>query len=205
MAGVQRAGRGRLAFLDRHHLRYDLTTDLALAQHSGVEIRGHAGVLLAGDERWLPSKVQEQLRGFVRHGGHLASFGVGSLRHTVTLSGQALSAPTTTATTDVFGARIAPLVLPSVTVTNYLDQIGLFSGGGGQLRASGGYETTDSVGQQSALVASAVTPDGHPVIAAVHYGRGLIIRTGIAGLPGAVDRDRTAAALIGRIWALIEH
>jgi hypothetical protein len=32
-----------------------------------------------------------------------------------------------------------------------------------------------------------------------------MIRTGIAGLPGSVGRDRTAAALIGRIWALIEH
>jgi hypothetical protein len=194
-----------LAFLDRHHLRYDLTTDLALAEHSGVAIRGHAGILLAGDERWLPSSVQEQLRTFVRRGGHLASLGVGSLRHTVTLSGQSLTAPTRTATTDVFGARLAPLVPQSVTVTNYLDQIGLFSGGGGQLTATGGYETTDSVGQQSALAASAVTPDGHPVIAAVRYGRGLMIRTGIAGLPGSVGRDRTAAALIGRIWALIEH
>jgi hypothetical protein len=194
-----------LAFLDRHHLRYDITTDLALARHSGVAIHGHAGVLLAGDERWLPANVQDQLRVFVRHGGHLASFGVSSLRHTVTLGAQALSGPTSTAGADIFGARLAPLAPQPITVTNYLDQIGLFTGGGGQFTATGGYETTESVGQQSALVASAVTPDGHPVIAAVRYGRGLIIRTGIAGLPASLGSDRNAAALVGRIWALIEH
>ena len=193
-----------LAFLDRHHLRYDITTDLALGEHYGTAIRGHAGVLLAGDERWLPTRLQDELRAYVRHGGHLASLGVGSLRHSVTLRAQALSAPTNTAPTDTFGARIRPLVSQSVTLTNYLDQLGLFSGGGGQFSASGGYETTDSVGPQSALAASAVTPDGHPVIVAVRYGSGLVIRTGFAGFAASLGNG-SASALFGQIWSQLEH
>jgi hypothetical protein len=194
-----------LAFLDRHHLRYDVTTDLALAAHTGPAVRGHSGVVLAGDERWLPADVAATLRTFVRRGGQLASLGIGSLRHTVTLSAGALTAPTPTAPTDIFGARGLPLTNAATTLTNYLDQISLFGGGGGQFNATGGYEVIESVGLKSALVASAVTPDGHPVIAAVHYGRGTIIRTGIAGLTSQLGHDPAVDALIGRIWALLSQ
>jgi len=46
-----------LAFLDRRHLPYDVTTDLALAQGTGPGVAGHTGVLFAGSEQlerlWL--------------------------------------------------------------------------------------------------------------------------------------------------------
>lgn len=194
-----------LEFLDRHHLRYDLTTDLALAQHAGVALRGHSGVVLAGDEPWLPANLAAALRTFVRRGGRLATFGIGSLRHSVKLAAGRLLDASGPAPADIFGARMLPVSTQPTTVTDFLDQISLFGGGGGQFEANVAYEAIDSVGSKSALVASAVTSDGHPVIAAARYGRGLVIRAGIAGLPGQLARDHAAAALAGRIWSLISH
>lgn len=192
-----------LAFLDRHQLRYDVTTDLALAEHQGVAMHGHSGILLAGDEHWLPANVASQLRDFVRRGGNLATFGIAALRHTVTVANGSLAAPSGPAATDIFGAKLAAVVAQPATITNFLDQISLFSGGSGQFAATIAYESIDAIGTRAALVASAVTGDGHPVIAAARYGRGLVIRTGIAGLTTQLDSDRNAGALVGRIWTLL--
>ena len=65
-----------LAYLDRQRLRYELTTDLALARTGGTQLGGHEGVILAGDARWLPESLGDRLRGFVRGGGRLFSVGL---------------------------------------------------------------------------------------------------------------------------------
>ena len=75
-----------LSFLDRHHLRYDITTDLGLAGSAPAMLAAHRGVLLVGDERWLTLDVQDALKRFVAAGGGLASLGVDSLRRTVSLT-----------------------------------------------------------------------------------------------------------------------
>ncbi|MGI8557153.1 MAG: hypothetical protein ACR2ND_02400 [Solirubrobacteraceae bacterium] len=194
-----------LEYLDRHHLRYDITTDLELAQHRGVPLAGHGGLLLAGDERWLPANLQRNLRSFVRRGGSLVSLGVDSLRRSVTLAGGSLSAPTAPAPADLFGARIDPLAPLQGPLTNFLDRIGLFAGGGGQLAGYTQGEATQSVGSGSQLVASAVTGAGRPVLVAVRYGRGLLVRTGLPEFPSRLAGDPTAQALIGRLWTLLSH
>lgn len=191
-----------LQYLDRKHLRYDLTTDLDLAEHRGVALRGHTGVVLAGDERWLPANLQTNLRSFVRRGGKLISFGVDSLRRTVTLAAGSLSAPSARAAVDVFGARVDPLAPLHGPLTNFLDKLGLFSGGGGQLAGYTQAEPTQSVGTGAQLVASAVTGDGRPVLVAERYGHGLVVRTGLPEFAARLASDPTAQALIGRLWAL---
>ena len=50
-----------------------------------------------------------------------------------------------------------------------------------------------------------MTADGRPVIVAVRYGRGLVIRTGLPGLAGRLAGDGTADALVDQIWALISR
>jgi flagellar hook assembly protein FlgD len=194
-----------LTFLDHNHLRYDITTDLALAQHSGVVVRGHTGIMLAGDERWLPPNVEAQLRGFVRRGGKLASLGVDSLRRGVALADSRLSSATAPSSTDLFGAHPAPLAKATGPITNFLDQIGLFSGGAGQFSGYHSYEATQSVGAASQLVASAVTGEGRAVVTAVRYGRGLVIRTGLPELPGRLTSDAAASALLRQIWTLLSQ
>ncbi len=194
-----------LAYLDQAHLRYDVTTDLALALGQGPALRGHTGVLLAGDERWLPGGVMARLRSYVRGGGKLASFGVDSLRRSVKLSGAVLGDPSPPAAADAFGARLVGVAPSPGPINNYLDRIGLFSGGVGQFTGYGSFEATQSVGPGAELVASAVTADGRPVIVAVRYGRGLVVRTGLPELGARLAGDATAAALMNRIWALLSR
>ncbi|GAC1441018.1 MAG: hypothetical protein NVSMB51_20990 [Solirubrobacteraceae bacterium] len=194
-----------LAFLDRSHLRYDLITDLELARHHGVVLRGHTGVVLAGDERWLTPNLQTDLRSFVRRGGKLASLGVESLRRRVVLAGVGLVNPAAPAATDIFGARIDPLGPLQGPVTNFLDKLGLFGGAGGQFSGYSSGEPTQSVGTGAQLVASAVTPDGRPVIIGVRYGHGIVLRTGLPELTGRLAADPAAQALIGRIWTLLSR
>ena len=194
-----------LAFLDHRRLHYDITTDLGLAQHSGPHLHGHTGVLLVGDERWLPATVTEALRAFVRGGGRIVSLGIDSLRRPVALSATELGPAIGPEPTDIFGAHLAPLASTPGPITGYLDQIGLFKGGAGLFSGYTTYEATQSVGTRARLVASAVTADGRPVIAAVRYGRGLVIRTGLPELPARLHGDASATALLARIWELLSQ
>jgi len=196
-----------LIFLDRSRLRYDLTTDLALAAGDGPQLAGHRGVVLAGDERWLPKATQSALRSFVRGGGRLASFGIDSLRRQVRLTARRLLDPTAPARTDAFGAVVREsLTKQLVTLTNLDDKIGLFSGsvlgGTGRFTGVGAFEETVSwPGAQ--IVASAVTDDGRKAIVAARVGRGLVIRFGVPGLPGRLNTRGNETELVLRTWKLL--
>ncbi len=188
-----------LAFLDKHGLRYDITTDLALAQGTGPQLAGHGGALLAGSLRWTPPQLQAKLRAFVQGGGRVAILGTDSLLAGVTLSGDELSAPTSPAAADVFGTQLAPLAPGAGTITDYLDDIGLFDGGDGQFH---GYDQFQATQYAGSLAASAVTSSGSAVIVASHVGRGLVIRTGVPALNLA---DPASAALLERTWELLSQ
>lgn len=199
-----------LTFLDRNHLRYDVTTDVGLAVGRGPKLAGHTGVVLAGDARWLPAGVASRLRAFVRRGGRLASFGTASLRRQVTLTPSARMAnPTPEAPTDVFGARIAPIAKGPATLTNERDRLGLFVGdvlgGTGLFPAVQAYEATSAVGDAAELASSAVTTDGSPVIVGVTYGRGIVIRTGVPGFATRLTSDDNSAQLVRRTWQLLSR
>jgi hypothetical protein len=83
-----------LAHLGRLGVRYDLTTDVALAVRRGPQIEGHTGVLLAGDTVWLTSDVRRRLRTFAAQRGHtVVSLGTDSLRREVEQTPDALTRP----------------------------------------------------------------------------------------------------------------
>src|SRR4051812_13408386 len=73
-----------LRFLDRRHLPYDLTTDVALVGADGSRLRSASGVVFAGSERWLTSGLQRALRTYVDDGGRVVSFGQDAFRREVT-------------------------------------------------------------------------------------------------------------------------
>ncbi len=98
-----------LAFLDRARVRYDVTTDLALAASDDPSPTDREGVLLAGAERWIPRSLATRLRRYVERGGRVASFGTGSLRRGVTVSRGRLLRPTQPTAVDAFGARLRPV------------------------------------------------------------------------------------------------
>jgi hypothetical protein len=108
-----------LVFLDRHKIRYDLTTDLDLDLSRNPRATDRSGVLMAGPETWVTRTLARRLRRYVLDGGRVASFGADTLRRGVTLrTRQAddvglLTRPTQPTSTDPFGARLAKLRTPS--------------------------------------------------------------------------------------------
>jgi FlgD Ig-like domain len=199
-----------LAWLDRNHHRYDVTTDVALATNRGPRLQGHKGVILPSDVRWLPRSVQQRLRRFVRDGGAVASFGIDSLRRQVTISPRRrLVGPTPAATTDLFGARLHPpeqLSAPSNVVLK-TDEIEFFAGTDGAFGPFSSIQEADSLGAEP--MASAVTedpPSSLPTLAASRLGKGLVLRFPLPELPAkAASGDLQTTALLNRTWTLLSR
>lgn len=198
-----------LAWLDRNHHRYDITTDAALAAGTGPRLEGHKGVILPSDVRWLPRTLQQRLRRFVRDGGTVASFGIDSLRRQATVAKGTLTDPTPAATTDLFGARLRQLVtLPTPTnLVGAKDDIQFFDGTEGAFGPFTAVQETDA--SEAETVASAVTEDpqtGRPVISASRLGKGMVVRFPLPELPGLLaSGDVQTGALIDRTWTLLSR
>jgi hypothetical protein len=98
-----------LRYLERKHMRFQLTTDIALAQGVGPRLAGHRGVLMLGSFRWLPTSLTGRLRAYVEGGGHLVTLGAGSLLGRARLhfaggtAGVGRASPAVTAKLDPFG------------------------------------------------------------------------------------------------------
>ena len=200
-----------LSWLARTRKRFDVTTDVAIAEGRGPRLEGHRGVLLPGDTRWLPQSVQRRLRRFVRRGGRVATLGIDSLRRQVRLTpGMRLVDPTSPASADVFGTVVRRVrVAPGTTLTNERDDIGLFEGTSGAFAGFDAYEPVAGLRGGARLAASAVpAPGAQPVIAATRVGQGLVIRFGLPQFAthlGDPDDPAQAAALLGRTWTLLSR
>jgi len=98
-----------LRYLRQKHMRFQLTTDIALAQGIGPQLSGHRGVLMLGSFRWLPTSLTGRLHAYVEDGGHLATLGAGSLLGRARLhftggaAGTGTASPVATAKLDPFG------------------------------------------------------------------------------------------------------
>ena len=193
-----------LVFLDRHRIRYDLTSDLDLDLTRNPRASDRPGVLFAGSERWITRALARRLRSFVSDGGRVATFGTDTLRRTVTLrandAGDAgtLSRATSAATADPFGARVGKLrTLPAPATLSQFDgesAYGLMEGAtdlpgftgleesapvtGGKLLAAVGEPLTD---QETATAEQSGKParDIRPALTAVQLGKGVVIRVGL--------------------------
>ncbi len=199
-----------LIHLDRNGLKYDLTTDLALAEGIGPRLDGHTGVLLAGDLTWTAASTQRALVRYVRRGGKVATFGVDSLRRQVRLTKTEIVDPTAPAATDAFGAVLRPLTRrPGTTLTIFDDEIDLFAGnvygGTGVFSGYDAFEETASVGPEAKVVASAVTDDGQKVVVAERLGKGLIIRFGLPQLTERLGTPGNETELVRRTWTLLSR
>jgi flagellar hook assembly protein FlgD len=194
-----------LAAIDRAGLRYDITTDVALARGEGPKLAGHSGVVLAGDTTWMDAGVQRSLRAWVRKGGRLLQTGTDSLRRSVTVTPARIERPTQPTARDLFGAKLSKLVTqPGVTLTNTVDRIDLFRGTDGQLGPFDAYEATTSVGADERILAVASTPDAqHDVIVASRFGDGVVVRLGLPDFAQRLSGDPELVQLLKRIWQLL--
>ena len=194
-----------IAYLDRQGLRYELTTDLALARAGGAPLSEHEGVILAGDERWLPEQLGDRLVEFVRDGGNLFSVGFDSLHRTMALGARSMSAPSERADEDVFGATVSPPARGTTGLLAQTDEINLFTGTAGSLGSWTAWEVTTDAGP-GRLVATAVNDEGDDVFVAYRLGSGLVIRPGVRGWSAALDNDISPpATTTRRIWTLLRR
>jgi hypothetical protein len=199
-----------ISWLDHTGRRYDITTDLALALGQGPQLKGHSGVLIPGDARWVTKRLGNQLRAFVRAGGRVASLGTGSLERRVLISPHGrLYSPTPASATDLFGAQLRPLQHGKVTLQSFTDNLQLFAGTNGTLGPFNTYEETRRVGSDADLASDAVIasggPLGRPVVVAVDYGKGKVIRTGLPEFADRLSGGGNVATLMQRIWTLLSH
>lgn len=202
--GFRRNEARLLEYLDSQRLRYELTTDLALARAGGAQLDAHEGVILAGDVRWLPEGLGDRLRDFVRGGGRLLNVGLDSLHRTMALGARTMSAPSERLPRDFLGADVAPPVRGGGALLAQSDDINLFAGTAGSLGSWTRWEVTRDVGQ-GRLVATAVAGEAQ-VVVAYRLGRGLVIRPGVDGWSAALDDPiGPAAATTRRTWTLLRR
>jgi hypothetical protein len=208
-----------LVFLDRAHIRYDLTSDLALARSRDPRATDREGVVLAGPLRWVPRPLARRLRSYVEAGGRLASFGTDSLLRGVRLGANRLTQPTQPTPVDPFGARLDPVRKPRpgedgttpLPLTALADDpaLGLLTGSDGIVPAFGRLEESQPrPAARDGKVATALGQDvteaeraaaeekgeqprtALPALTAARLGKGIVVRVGLTEWVQQAGRDR---------------
>jgi len=193
-----------LVALDRAGIRYDVTTDLALARGQGPGVTGHEGVILAGSLHWITRPLARELRRYVLRGGRVASFGVESMRSGVTVTDRLLERPTQPTRRDALGNLLQPLRRMTsrdapVLLTTLQEQaeLRLLEGSDGVLEGftvveeslpptGGRMRLLTALGQplsdeevEDAGPGAEPVREPLPALAATRSGRGLVIRVGL--------------------------
>jgi len=193
-----------LNYLSSRHLKYQLTTDVALAQGRGPSLVDRWGVLFPGGEDFLPESLQSTLSGFVKAGGRVAIFGTGVLRGVTRISGfpsdPRASAPLLSAA-DPFGAQRGPITPTNgELITDLTDALDLFSG----TFAFSGFGQYQPIHPPSgATISAAGIADGSPAIIGFHYGTGTAIEVGLPGFAATLAHDIDSQELFANTWHVL--
>jgi hypothetical protein len=196
-----------LAYFNRQHLAYDLTTDLGLIDGVGPALSAYRGVVLAGSERWLPSSLIGSLQSYVGQGGHVLSFGIDSLRRRVTIGRtsqgfpEALN-PTEPSSADIFAARLGPVVHSGALITVINDGLGIFSGQSG---AFPGFKAYQPIAPAPQPVSSAGPAPSSLGIVGYRLGGGFVVDVGLVGFGSSLAHDVDAQELVNRLWAVLSR
>lgn len=193
-----------IAHLRTVHLPFDLTTDLGLLQNVGPVLSAHRGVVLAGDERWLPESFGSTLSTFVQGGGHVLSLGIGSLRRSVVVSaGQAMD-PGPPRPTDFLLARPGRLVSVSgALIVAGQDGLHIFRGTSGVLRGFSSSQPILAVTPPAAILSQAGTGTAQPSVVGYRLGRGDVVDVGLPGFGSSLRHNLDAAELLASVWSLL--
>jgi hypothetical protein len=185
-------------------LPFDLTTDLGLLQNVGPKLGGHRGVVLAGDERWLPESFGSTLSTFVEQGGHVLSLGIDSLRRSVTVSGDQALDPGPSHATDFLLAKPGRVV-PAHGALILVDKDGLniFRGTSGALRGYRSYQPIVAVAAPAAIVSAAGASNAEPSVVGYRLGHGVVVDIGLPGFASSLRHDLDASELLASVWKLL--
>ena len=217
-----------LVFLDRARIRYDLTSDIALARSRDPRATDREGVALAGALRWVPRALARRLRRYVEDGGRLASFGTESMRRGVHVGANRLTRPTQATPTDPFGARLEPVARPRIGADGRTPvplsalaedaSLGLLTGTDGVLDAFGRLEESqERAATRRAKVLVALGQDvtdaeraqaeakgelprtALPALTATRLGKGVVVRVGLTDWLARAAQDRAVAQITRNI------
>jgi hypothetical protein len=192
-----------VAHLRTAHLPFDLTTDLGLLQHVGPPLAGRRGIVLAGDERWLPASLGSTLATFVQRGGHVLSLGIDSLRRSVTVTGDQALDPGAPPATDDLLARPGPLV-PARGALILVDKDGLniFRGTSGALRGYRSYQPF-TVSPPATILSAAGASNAQPSVVGYRLGRGDVVDIGLPGFGSSLAHNLDASELLASVWRVL--
>ncbi|HET8672759.1 MAG TPA: N,N-dimethylformamidase beta subunit family domain-containing protein [Thermoleophilaceae bacterium] len=195
-----------LRLLDRERAPYEITTDLALAQRGGAGIAGHSGVLFAGSETWLTSKVDLALRSYVEQGGKVASFGTDAFRRLVRVEANLLTGPTPPERVNVFGEETAlTRIAEAPMVVNQPDTLGLFTGTDGLVGLFTQFEQSRTLVNGAQILSSAGRDPQHPSFVAYRLGKGTVVRVGSPAWSADLAGNTELTDVTRRIWSLLSR
>jgi hypothetical protein len=193
-----------LAYLDATHHTYDLTTDLGLINGVGPRLDHHRMVILAGTEEWLPHSELSNLHTYVAAGGHLLSFGIGSLLREVTIRGGEALNPTAPRSSDPLGAVPRAVVRGNHQLIGVLsDGLGIFSTTSGVFSGFGSYQPFGGSGKQFASEAGVGA--NLPTIIGYRLRRGTVVNVGLPGFASHLAHDVDAKELVNQVWTVLDR
>jgi hypothetical protein len=204
--GFSEAVASLLPFLDRERMRYEITTDAALALGGGASLDRYSGLLFAAPPRFVDRHVATRLTRFVRDGGRISWFGVNGLTAVVAL--------------DRHGLR---LVGPQRRQNVLGERLGLDSGGGILVALGDRIEffASSSFGPFPALEETVRLPSGarplasagvaseRPALVVYRLGGGVVARLGVRGWTSPLSRPGPASGaveqIMRRLWVLLSR
>lgn len=199
-----------LSYLNAHHLSYQLTTDVALAEGVGPSLADRGGVVFPESEEFLPAGLELTLRGFVRGGGRVLVLGTHALSassHITGFPGAPRAAVPHATSTDIFGARHGQLtptggeLISSVSA----DAFNLF-GNAGEYAGFSQYQPISPPRSTAAGAFSAVgIGSAAPAIVAFHYGGGTVVEVGLPGFAASLASNADSASLLSNVWQLLSQ
>lgn len=194
-----------LELLDRERLAYDLTTDLALARERGPSPAGYAGVLFAGEERWLPTAAARSLREYVHGGGRVGLLAPDSLHRDIRITARRLLNPSRRAREDAFGERtgVGPVEPGALLVLS--DRIGFFAQAGSAFGSFDSVETSERLPTAATLLAGAGREVERPAMVVYRLGRGVVARLGADGLVAQTGSQPGVERIMLRLWKLLSR
>jgi hypothetical protein len=191
-----------LSYLDSSHHSYDLTTDLGLIDGVGPQLSGHRMVILAGSEQWLPHSMLSALHSYVAGGGHVLSFGIGSLLRQVTIRGREAEDPTPPASSDPLGASPRAVVRGNHEFIGVLsDGLGIFSTTSGVFSGFTAYQPFGTSGPR--LASEAGVSSTAPTIIGYRLRRGVVVDVGLPGFGSRLAHDVDAKELVNQAWTVL--
>lgn len=195
-----------LAYLDKTHRVYDVTTDIGLVSGFGPALQGHTGVILAGSLRWLPTPLASTLQAYVANGGNVVSVGTDSMLRSVTVTGQRAARPTPPATTDPFGAMPGAVVLHSNNlITVIRDGLRIFTQTSGAFPGFHNYQPIRSVAGPGQVASEAGATTSTPSIVGYRLGRGTVVDIGLIGFGSSLAHNVDAQELTNSLWRLLSR